>query len=131
MHASAGIALGHLLMQNAAAGSHPLHVAGAHFPFVAQAISMLDLAGQHISDGLDAPVRMPGKAGKIVRRIVVAKIVEQKERIVFLRLAETESAAELHPRAFERGLGFNNLLYWSERHTILLVSCLMSEMGRR
>jgi hypothetical protein len=47
---------------------------------------------------------VPGKTGRVVRRIVVPKIVEQEERIEFARLAEPEGAVQpdagaLHSRA--------------------------------
>jgi len=38
-------------------------------------------------------MRMPGKAGQIVLRPVVAEIVEQQERIEIARLSESESPA--------------------------------------
>ena len=51
---------------------------------------MVDGAGQRVGDGLDAAVRMPGEAGEIVLRPVVAEIVEQQERIGLARFAEAE-----------------------------------------
>ena len=104
------VAFGHLLVQNAAAGRHPLHVAGGHAALVAQAVAVRHLAGQHIRDGLDSPVRMPGKARQIIRRIVVAKIVQQQERIELRGLAKAEGALQFHARAFDGGFGFKNLL---------------------
>src|SRR5262245_5990221 len=41
-HLAFAIALGHLLMNNAAASGHPLHVAGANDAAIAEAVSMLD-----------------------------------------------------------------------------------------
>ena len=104
MHAPLRVALGHLLMHDAAARGHPLHVAGAEAAAIAETVAVLDRAGQHISDGLDAAMRMPGKAGEIVLRSVVAEIVEQEKRVGLLRVAETEGAAQLHAGAFERRL---------------------------
>src|SRR5262249_6196367 len=80
VHASARVALRHLLVQDAAAGGHPLHVAGAERAFVAEAVAVLDRAGQHVGDGLDAAVRVPGKSCAVVVRPVIAEIVEQQER---------------------------------------------------
>jgi hypothetical protein len=84
--------LRHLLVQNAAAGRHPLHVAGGHAALVAQAVAVRHFAGKHIGDGLDAAVRMPGKSGHVIRRILIAEIVQQQERIELLGFAETEGA---------------------------------------
>ena len=68
--------LRHLLVQDSAAGSHPLHVSGGHTTLVAQAVAVRNLAGQHVGDGLDSPVGMPGKSGQIVCWTVVAEVVQ-------------------------------------------------------
>src|SRR5262249_33912842 len=81
MHATATVALGHFLVEDAAAGGHPLHVTGSERSLVAEAVLMLDGSGEHVGYGLNTPVRMPGKSGAIVIDAVVAKIVEQQERI--------------------------------------------------
>ena len=49
-------------------------------------------------------VRMPGKAGQVVLRDVVAEVVEEQERIEVGRVAEAERAAQVHAGAFERRL---------------------------
>ena len=66
---------------------------------------MLDRAVEHVGDRLDPAVRMPGEPRAIGRRIVVAEIVEQKERIALARLAEAEGAVQLHPGALHGRLG--------------------------
>jgi hypothetical protein len=38
---------------------------------------MFDDAGNHVGDGFDTPVRMPGKSGDIVFGIVGMKIIEE------------------------------------------------------
>ena len=101
VHAALGVALRHFLMQNAAARRHPLHVAGFEIAAVAEAVAVLDGARQHISDGLDAAMRMPRKAGAIIVRPVVAEIVEQEKRIEFRRVAEAEGAVELDAGALD------------------------------
>ena len=106
MHAALRVALGHLLVQDAAAGRHPLHVAGGHFALVAQAVAVLDRAGQHVGDGLDPAVRMPGKSRQVIFRIVVAEIIQQQERIEILGLAETEGALQLYAGAFDASASF-------------------------
>ena len=45
-------------------------------------------------------------AGQEICRSVVAKIVKQQEWIELLRLAEAESAFQMHPSAFQGGLTF-------------------------
>jgi hypothetical protein len=90
MHSALCVALGHLLVQNAAARSHPLYVAGCHLAPVAETVAVLHRASEHVGDGLDAAVRMPGKASKIVLRVIVAKIVQEQEGIEVLCLPEAE-----------------------------------------
>ena len=102
VHAPLRVALRHFLMQDAAAGGHPLHVACAHLTLVAEAVAVLDGAGEHIGDGLDAAVRMPGKAGAVVIGVVVAEIIEQQERVELAGRAEAEGTAQLHAGALGR-----------------------------
>ena len=116
MHAALRVALRHLLMQDAAAGRHPLHVAGAELAAVAEAVAVLDVAGQHVGDGLDAAMRMPGKAGAVFVGTVVAEIVEQQERIEFGGVAEAEGAAQIHAGAFHGGLGRDDALDGTNGH---------------
>jgi hypothetical protein len=66
----AKVALGHFLVHDAASGGHPLHVTGAQGAGVAEAVAMFDGTGQHIGNGLDAAVRMPGKALEVILRLV-------------------------------------------------------------
>jgi hypothetical protein len=53
-----------------------LHVSRAETAAVAEAVAVLNRTGEDIGDGLDAAVRVPGKAGQIVVGTVVPKIVE-------------------------------------------------------
>ena len=105
MHLAERVPLGHFLVDDPTAGRHPLDVAGGDAALVAQAVAVLDRAGQHISDSLDAAMRMPRKAGQVILRDVVAEIVQQQERIELGGVAETESAAQTHARAFQRRFG--------------------------
>ena len=116
MHAAALVALGHLLVQDAAARGHPLDVARGHAALVAEAVAVGDFAGQNVGDGLDSAVRMPGEAGEIVRGILVAEVIQQQEGIELLCFAETEGALQLNARTFNGGLGFKNLFYGTKRH---------------
>ena len=47
-------------------------------PIPAKAVSMIDRSGQHIGDGFNPAVGVPGKAGPIVLRPLVAEIVQQE-----------------------------------------------------
>src|SRR6266446_3669136 len=114
MHTALRITLGHLLVQDAAAGGHPLHVASSHLAFVSEAIAVLDRAGEHIRDRLNPTVRMPRKSGQVIFRVVVAKIVQQQKWIEILRFAEAEGALQFHAGALQGWLGLNNLFNWTE-----------------
>ena len=85
-------------MENAAAGGHPLHVAGAERPVVAQAVGVVHRPRQHIGDGFDAPMGMPRQPGAVIARPIVAKVGEQQERVELTRL-KTKGPAELDPGA--------------------------------
>src|SRR5262245_54468265 len=116
VHAAALVALRHLLVQDAAARSHPLHVARAERPAVAEAVTVRHLAREHVGDRLDAAVRMPRKAGDVVVRVVVAKIVEQQEWIELGGVAEAERALQPDARALERRRRSRDLFDRSYRH---------------
>src|SRR5258706_8783280 len=118
MHAAFGMALRHFLVEDSAAGGHPLPVARAERAMVPEAILVIDAAGQHIGDRFDSPVRMPWKPRAIIIGTIVAEIVEQQERIELARIAETEGATQLHPCAFEGGFGLNDALHRSNGHDI-------------
>jgi len=93
--------------------------AGAETAAIADAVAVLDGARQHIGNGLDAAVGMPRESGQIVGRVVVPKIVEQEERIVLGGVTEPERAAELHARAFHRGLRLDGAFDRSDGHADL------------
>ena len=78
--------------------------------------------GQDVGDRLDAAVRMPREAGQVILRNVVAEVVQQQERIEVGRVAEAERAAQMHARAFEGRLGFDQPLNRSNGHDGLLYS---------
>jgi hypothetical protein len=49
-------------------------------------------------------MRVPGKTGNVVGWPIASKVVEEQERIVVGRVAESEAAAKVNTRALERGL---------------------------
>jgi hypothetical protein len=53
---------------------------------------------------------MPGKACQVIRRHVVAKIIEQEKGIEFRRVAEPERAPKMDARAFKRRLRLDKAL---------------------
>ena len=83
---------------------------------VAEAVLVVDRAGENIGDGLDAAVRMPGKAGAVVIGAIVAEIVEQQERIELGGIAEAEGAAQLDAGALNGWLGLDDAFDGSNGH---------------
>src|SRR5690348_5552806 len=104
-------------MQDAAASGHPLHIAGRHLAFVAETVAVFDRTCQHVGDGLYATMRMPRKAGLIVRRILVAKVVQQQEWIELLGLAEAKGTLQLYAGAFHCLLRVDDVFHCAERHS--------------
>jgi hypothetical protein len=64
-------------------------------------------------------VGVPRKAGEIILRDVVAKIVEQKEGIELAGVTETKGAAEVNSCALRRGFAADEPLYRSNGHNCL------------
>ena len=120
VHPALRVTTRHLLVHDAGAGRHPLDIAGAEHALIAEAVAVIDFAGENISDGLDAAMRMPRKTGRILIRIVVTEIVEQQERVEFLGVAETEGAAQMHACAFESGARLRDALHGTDGHDVCL-----------
>ena len=76
MHAPAGVAPRHLLVEDPAAGGHPLNVSCTEIAAVAQTVAVLDVTGEDVRDRLDAAMRVPREAGEVVVGIVVSEVVE-------------------------------------------------------
>ena len=68
---------------------------------IAHAVAVVDRSGKNVGDGLDAAVRMPWEACEIILGNVVAKVVEQQERIEVGGVAEAERAAQVNAGAFQ------------------------------
>ena len=101
VHAARRVALGHLLVDDAAARRHPLDVAGRDGAVVAHAVAVLDGSGQDIGDGFDPAMWMPRKSRQVILRHIVAKIVEQEKRVEVGGIAEAEGSPQMHTSALE------------------------------
>ena len=113
MHAASGVALRHFLMDDAAARSHPLNVAGGNGATVAHAVTVLNRARENVGDRLDAAMRMPGETGQIILRNVIAEVVEQQERVEVGSVAEAKGAAQVPRARHPSRVGFD----WMRRFT--------------
>ena len=72
---------GHFLMNDAAARRHPLDVTGPDGAGIAHTVAMVHLTAQHIGDGFNAAMGVPGEAFGISCRIVITKIIQQQKWI--------------------------------------------------
>ena len=61
---------------------------------------VVDLALEHVGDGLDAAMGMPGESRAVEGGVVATEVVEHQEGVEKRLLAGTEGPAEMHPRAF-------------------------------
>jgi hypothetical protein len=87
-------------------------------PAIPEAVAVLHVAGEDVRDRLDAAMWVPGKAGQVVVRNVIAEIVEQEKRIELGGAAEPERPAKMHARALARRLRFDEPLDRSDGHDV-------------
>jgi hypothetical protein len=127
VHPTLGVAMGHLLVDDAAARSHPLDIAGGDGPLVAKAVAMIDGTRQNISDRLDSPMGVPGETGQVVLRPLIAKVVEQQKRVEILGLAKSKGPLQVHPGTLDGRFCLYQTLYRSYGHRYLLAVCLPSD----
>src|SRR5205807_7339387 len=94
--------IGHFRVDVAGPGSRPLHAAGPQRAGVALIVAVAHAAGEHIGHRLEPPVRVLGKAGEVVGRIVRAELVEQQERIELRQIRAADDAVQLDAGAVAR-----------------------------
>src|ERR1700687_4320675 len=109
VHRAFRVALRHLLVNDSAAGGHPRHIARRDHVAIAETVPMLDLATQHVGDGLHPPMGMPRKSVQVLLRLVRAKVVEQEEGIALLRWSDADHAMQVDARTFDGGAAFDAL----------------------
>ncbi len=70
---------------------------------------MLNVPVEHIGDGLDAAVRVPGKSAPVIVGVVRAEGVEEQEGIELGDLREAERALEMDAGALNGRLALPDL----------------------
>ena len=86
-------------------GRHPLHVSAPDGSLVPQRVAVVHLALEHVGDGLDAPMGMPGKSRSVERGVVGAEVVEHQKGVEKSLLAGTEGAGGDAPRRLRWSAG--------------------------
>src|SRR6185503_16656871 len=103
-------------MQNAAARSHPLHVARCERSNVAEAVAMLNSSRKHIRYGDDAAMWMPWEPSEIIGRYIVPEIIEEQKRVKFVGFAKAKCAAQLDSCSLNCWRGLDDFLDSADRH---------------
>src|SRR5712691_3088728 len=75
----ADVARGHFGMHDAGTCGHPLHVARAKHAAMAGRVLVLELALQHVSDGLEAAMRVIGRADRLAGAVIGRPHLVEKE----------------------------------------------------
>jgi hypothetical protein len=89
-------------VHDAAAGGHPLHVTGAELAAMTCGVLVLGLALEEVRDGLEASVRVIGRAHRATRRgLDRAHLVEEEEGVELLEPADREGPAYDEASAFD------------------------------
>ncbi len=96
-------AFGHFLVDDAAAGRHPLHIAGVDHARIPHRIAMLHVSIQQVGDRLNAAVRVPGEASLELGGVIPAEIIEKEERVKCAALAGGKATAQVNSGAFQCG----------------------------
>ena len=96
-----------LVVEDPGAGGHPLGVALADDPAAAVAVVVLDDPVDHVGDGLEAPVRVPRGADRLVGGVVDRpELVEQEEGVGHVGVeAAGERAPDLEAGALDGVVG--------------------------
>src|SRR5882762_791370 len=82
----ADVARGHFGMHDAGACGHPLHVARAKHAAMAGRVLVLELALQHVSDGLEAAMRVIGRTDRLAGAVISRPhLVEKEEGIDYVQ----------------------------------------------
>ena len=97
-------------MDDAAPGRHPLHAPGLEQADVADAVAMAHAALLHDGHGLEAAMRMVGKAADVVGGGIAAEGIEHEKGIEALLQRLGQNARQLDAVAVGRGLAANDAL---------------------
>lgn len=105
-----GLLLRHFAVDQAAAGGHPLHAAVLQQALMAGAVAVTHAPGNHVGDGFEAAVRVVGKAGTVVLRVVAGEVVQHEEGVEPTLQVVREHARELDAGTVTGGLAGDEAL---------------------
>lgn len=77
---------------------------------------MRDVAFEHVGDGFDAPVGVPGEALDVLVRVVRTEIVQHQEWVEKRGFPAAEHPAQGHARALDHLLAMVDVSYLSSHH---------------
>ena len=93
-------------VEDPGAGRHPLGVAVRDDAASAVRVLVLERAVDHVRHGLEPPVRVPGRALRLARRVLhLAHLVQMDERVELCQVDAVERAADREPLALQPGRG--------------------------
>jgi hypothetical protein len=83
-----------------------LATAAGYLAFIAEAVAMLLRADEHVGNGFDPSMRMPGKSREVIFRVLIAEVVKWQERTDIIGFAEAEGAVKFYAGTRKRGAWF-------------------------
>jgi hypothetical protein len=94
-------ALWHFLVNDPAAGCHPLNLVRVDDSGISYTVSVLDSAVKHVRYCFYAAVGVPRKAGDVISLVIRMEVIQQQERIQFWDMLISESALQTYAGALE------------------------------
>jgi hypothetical protein len=85
----------HLLVDDPAAGGHPLYCPFAKRPAVPKTVAVIHTAGKHIGHGLYSAMRVPWETCLVVLAAITSKVVEEQKRIGGVGVAKTKRTVQV------------------------------------
>jgi hypothetical protein len=110
IHAPVRVTLGHLLVENAAPGGHPLHISCGDGPVIAHTIAVRHFSAKYIRDRFDTAMKVPGKPGYVLTWVIVAKVVKQQEWVEGAWIAKAKGSLQMNACTFNGGLALECLM---------------------
>ena len=100
---------GHLLMHDAAAARHPLHISGTDHARVTQTVPVARIALEHVRDGFDAAMRVRRKTDDgTLDGVIESEVIEKQERVHGVGTAWAKRAPQPYAGALDHEFRIDN-----------------------